>query len=162
MRIETHIYQRFADELRAEFGEDDALVTDMLEGETDFHEVAGVLLRSMFEAEAQAEANKALAKGYTDRAATLSARAEHIKDKLAALMRATGLRKLPHALATVSVRAVSPALVYDGEPSCLPEDLRRERIDPDKKAIRAALQAGRTIPGARLTNGGETISIRRA
>ncbi|SFI83733.1 siphovirus Gp157 family protein [Albimonas pacifica] len=162
MLIETHIYERFAADLRADFGEDDQLVADMLEGETDFHEVAGVLLKAMFEADAQADANKALAQEYAARASVLSARSQHIKDKLASLMRATGLRKLPHALATVSVRAVAPSLIYDGEPSCLPEDLRREKIEADKTAIKKALEAGRTVPGARLSNGGETISIRRA
>lgn len=162
MRIETNIYERFVAELRDEFGDDDQLVRDMLEGETDFHEVAGVLLRQAFEADAGVAANKALADDYKARADVLKSRGEHIRSKLFALMQATGLRKLPHALATVSVRAVSPSLIYDGEPSCLPEDLRREKVEADKAAIKAALQAGREVPGARLTNGGETISIRRA
>ena len=162
MRIEQHIYERFAAELREEFGEDDQLVIDMLEGETDFHEVAGILLRQAFEAEAGVAANKALADDYRARADVLKSRGEHIRAKLLALMNAVGLRKLPHALATVSVKAAPQSLIYDGEPSCLPEDLRREKVEADKAAIKKALQSGRAVPGARLTNGGETISIRRA
>ena len=161
MRIDPEIYRRFADALRDEFGEDDQLVADMLEGETDFHEVVGRLIKDDAEAEAQAAACKALADEYAARSRRLADRRETIKGALHGLMDATGQRKVAHAYATVSVRAVPPKVIFDGDPAALDDAFRKVTITPDRTALKAALEAGTVIPGASLSNGGETISVRR-
>ncbi len=154
--------RRFAEELRAACPDDADLIADMLEGETDLHEILGRLLRADAEAGAFADANKALAKTYSERASAATDRSARLRSAMQKLIEATGLRKIQHEYGTLSLRAVAPRPVFTGDPAELPDDLRRVTIAADMTAIKDALKAGRTVPGAHMGNGGETISIRRA
>jgi hypothetical protein len=154
------LYAQFCADLRAEFGDDDDLVADMLEAETDIHDVIGKLLVAEAEADAMEAANKSLAAVYTGRASMQSARKEAVRGALWRLMDATGLRKVQHALGTLSTRAVPPSLVVEDVHE-LPASLQTVKVTANVAAIKAALAEGQDVPGARLTNGGETISIRR-
>jgi hypothetical protein len=74
-------------------------------------------------------------------------------------MNAIELRKLEQADFTASIRAVPPRVEIDDE-TLLPDDLCKMVRQPDKAAIKEALAKGH-VAGARMTNGGETLSIRK-
>lgn len=162
MRIDPQSYAALAAHIRDEFPEDDQLLADTLEGETDFMEVMDRVLAEKDEAEANAAALKALIGEYQDRKAAMEAKAQRRREVIQALLMATGQRNLTHPRATVSLRAVPPKAVFLGDVTALSDDLRNVKITPNLTALKAALTEGVVIPGAHLTNGGETVSIRRA
>jgi hypothetical protein len=162
MRIDPSVYAAFADALRDEFGEDDELVADMLEAETDLHDVMGRLLRAADEAGTYADGNKLLVKRYTDRRRAFEAREEAIRGVIERIMRAVGLTKLSHAYGTLTLARAGRAVHFTGDADALPDNLVRITRAPDMAAIRAALDAGEAVEGASLTNGGETLVIRKA
>jgi hypothetical protein len=162
MRVDTIEIQRFADMIRAEFPDDETLLADMLEGETDLHFVIGRLLAADAEAGAYADANRALVALYQARVTAASERSKRLRLVMQRVIDATGLRKITHEYGTLSLRAVSARPVFDGDVTDLPLEFQRVTIAPDLVAIKDALTSGREVPGAHMGNGGETISIRRA
>jgi len=95
----------------------------------------------------------------SERARRYDARAARYKGLLLAAMDAMGWRKREWPEATVSVRA--PQLsVYITDETELPEAFVRVTRAPDKEAIRAALKAGETVPGAAFSNGPASVQIR--
>jgi hypothetical protein len=162
MKVDPTTYKALAAWVRDEFPDDDQLLADTLEGETDFAEAIGAVLAEIDEAETFAAALKEMAKRYTERRAAQEAKAEKLRGLLSSLMTAADLRKFKHARGTVSIRPTPQRVTYDGDPAALPDDLRTVTIKPDLRALKDALANGVVIPGAALTNGGETVSIRRA
>lgn len=100
------------------------------------------------ERKAHAKRLQALAKYDEDRA-------DALEDKLISLLTrverdATGFELPAHKITsrkTTSVELDADTLAFD-----LPEQFQRvvTRVDPDKEAIKAALKAGQTVPGAHL------------
>jgi len=60
---------------------------------------------------------------------------------------------------TVSV-AQKPASVMIVDESQLPEQYLRVKKEPNKVAIREALEHNENVPGAQLSNGGTTLQMR--
>lgn len=151
-----------ADAMRPAIGDDDDALADLIEGESDALEAASRLLRWMGER----AANIAALKAYE---ADLSVRRKRLEDGVAAartalsrFMEEVGLSKLDRPEATLSIREASPSVVYaiDFDPEQLLEGLRRWKCEADKVAVKAALEAGEEVPGARLTNGGSVLTVR--
>lgn len=140
--------------------EDASFISDVLEGETDFH---AVMLR-LLEAEAQAVADEAAIatriKQLSDRKARVQQRQERSRDAMMALMTAAGLRKHATAFGTVSITPKRPSVVIT-DASRLPARCTRTKVEPDKSVIMECIKAGEDVPGAELSNGGETLTIRR-
>jgi hypothetical protein len=75
------------------------------------------------------------------------------------VMEAIGLRKIERPLATLSMRnGPASVSIYDAE--AVPTQLCRITRSPDKTAIRAQIEAGEAVPGAELTPGKGTLSVR--
>lgn len=88
-----------------------------------------------------------------------SARVDRKREMLLSLMRLANLRKaeLPEATISITAKPQSVMIVDEG---ALPDAFLRIKKEPDKKAISDALKAGEGVPGASLSNGGETLIIR--
>jgi len=146
--------------VRAIDPDDDDLLIGMIEGETDAGELLDDLLEMEATAQAHITANKERIKQLSERNARLDAKGNAARAGMQNVLDATGLRKMERASATVSLRAVPPKV--EGEDMTnLPESCVRVTYAPDRTAIKKALESGETIPGWRLTNGSESIAIRR-
>jgi hypothetical protein len=145
---------------------DPEAVNALMEGESNLKEMAEALLDDLDEADI-------LAKGLAGKIAELESRKtvhdNQIKAVKAVLFKVIerlppdnkGKRTLRLATATISYTAGASKVVITDE-SALPFDmLSTTDPTPDRKAIRAELDAGRAVPGAVLSNGEPTISIRR-
>jgi hypothetical protein len=163
MRLDPAHIARIADDLRALLGDDydDQTFLDTLDGETDALEIAERLIAAMREAEAMSAAAKAQADALAARASRFAAAGAAHKAQLGPLLDAIGTRKLVLPAATVS-RLAGRASVRIDAPDDVPTQLCRIRREPDKAAIKAALEAGEAVPGARLENGPDTVSVRVA
>lgn len=95
----------------------------------------------------EADAIKAQAKRLAERAAVHARHADRLERYLEANL-SVG-EKLSDARVAISWRK-SRAVEIDCDPTELPEDYCRIRCEPDKASIRAALEAGENIDGARL------------
>lgn len=142
-----------------ELAEDEAALVDTLDGETEALDVVRSLIRSGREDEATAEAVRTIRQDNMSREERFRNRADRKKQAALALMQAIGVRKVEAPDFTASITANPPKVVILDE-AALPRSLGTESWSPDKRAIGAELIAGRDVPGAVLTNGGETLTRR--
>lgn len=141
-------------------GDDEAFAMDVIEGQTSLVEVVNSLIAQEGEDEAHIRAIQDYQGKLSHRAANINARIERRRNALLAAFQNAGVKTLRCPLGTVGVRP-TPAKVIATDESLIPDEFMKPR-DPvlDKRALLAALKEGRTVPGATLSNGGVTISIR--
>ena len=163
MRLDTSFIAAMSARLRELCGDDDDLLADMIEGETDAMELADRLIAAMQEAEALANAVRAQIDPLVLRHCRIDARADAIRRQLLPLLDAMGLKKIERPRATVSRRAGSVSVRITDEAS-VPRQLCVAKLieTPDKKAIKAQLEAGETVPGAELVRGEDGVTVRIA
>lgn len=142
--------------------DDERLILDTLEGETDLFALAGRLLNGIEQDDGDAAV---LDKQIEDRLARkkrCKARVEARREALAALMQAAGVSKLPLPEATVSVRDGKPTLIVLND-EAVPDDLQVVKRAPDKKAINAAFADADELPNwLRREDARPVLTIRRA
>lgn len=145
--------------------EDDAeLVADSIEGETNLKEAVAWALDQIDEGDVLVIGLKAKEGAFAERRHRIEERNERLRALIEqALVLAEGeALRLP--VATLSLTKVKPAPVIDDE-AAIPSEFFTPVPQPapklDKDALRAALDAGRDVPGARLSNGGFRLAIRR-
>lgn len=152
-RVQEGLMQAFP-----ELAEDHAALIDMTEGLTSASDLVAVLVRRSRADEAYANALTAMIRDMTDRRSRYDARADRHRLAAQRLMDACELRRVEMADFTASIRAVPGKVEIDDE-ALLPDDLCRIVRQPDKAKIKEALAAG-TIPGAHMTNGSESLTVR--
>jgi len=152
-----------ADALRERgFDDDEELIADAIEGETDAMEAVSRLLRWMNERQATAQSLKTLEADYAARRKRFEEAIKTARGALARFMDETGLTKIERPEATLSMRNGSPSVIYpaDMDPETLPEQFRRWTCEADKAAIKEAMLAGAEVPGLTLSNGETTLAVR--
>ena len=141
-------------------GDDEEMTLTAIEGETSFLEAVDAALARIAEVTAHAEAIAAQALALRDRKERFLYQGECIRTALHVALEQAGLRKLERPQATLSVRAV-PAKAEILDEAAIPVKFWKEQAPKlDKKAVLEALKAKEDVPGASLSNGGETIAIR--
>ncbi len=140
---------------------DDEEAVDALAEETEFKDAIAWALRKMLDADMMAGAAYQEAERLEKRAKRYEERGRRIKGAILAAMEMAGARKLEMPAATVTVRA-GPVSVHVSDIDALPEPMRRVKmsVEPDKQAIKAALEAGQEIPGALLSNGMPVLQVK--
>ena len=146
-------------ETHPDLATDDDFLADVIEGETDAPAIMERLIIERRESLANGEAMDKLADDYAALSDRWAARAEARRKLMGLVLDATGLRKMQTPAGTVSVSAgrVSLVLADDFTP---PQGYARTRIEPDKTAIKAALEAGEVMPGASLVTGKPIVQVR--
>lgn len=144
----------------ADFREDDQAFWDSLDGETDVLDVLDYLIEGTLEDAAMVEAIEARMAEIAARKLRVQERGKARRRAIARILQATGMKKAERPLATISLRAPSARVEVDEAE--LPSQLMREKImrQPDLVAIRAQLDQGETVPGARLVYGDAGIQMR--
>ena len=139
--------------------DDQELLTDMLEGQTDFNEVIATLAKDIKMAKANAAGIKELTKELKERQSRFEAKEEFCRSLIHKLMDAAGVKKLTLPVATVNITNVSPSVMILDE-AAIPDAFMRIKKEPNKTAIKAAMETGQSVPGAVMSNGSTTVSIR--
>ncbi len=148
-----------AADLRAILGddEDEQAFFDTLEGETDIMEIAGKLIERRVEAQATRDTMKAVSQTYAERGRRFDRTADACTAALGRLLDAIGTTKLPHPLGTVTrTKPRERAEITDRD--LIPTQLRK--WEPDSAAIKAQMEAGVAVPGARLILGEPGVMVR--
>ncbi len=115
------------------------------------------------ELEARADARAEEAARIRALANTDAATAQRLKERLRDAMQRTGRTKISTPTFQLSVAAnggKQPMTIDPGAVEDLPANLTRIVREPDKEAIRAALESGEAIPGCTLLPRGHSLRIR--
>ena len=145
---------------------DEDFVRDTLEGETDLDGLVRQLVASIGEDEAHAAGLKGYRKDFADRQERIEGRAEAKRTLLVSALGIAGRPSVETDIGTVSLRPVAPKVI-EIEAADIPAEFWKPQPPKlDSRALLAALKEaaadGRSISGATLSNGSQTISIRRA
>lgn len=146
--------------IRDVIGDDEEMTLTALEGETDVVETIKQAVDRMHVLQAYAEALASQIKTLAERKSRFEAQHGRIKAAVAVAMGQSQLRKLELPAATLSVCAVAPKAEVTDE-SLIPAKFWKPQ-DPklDKIALLKALKEKEDVPGATLSNGGETLAIK--
>jgi hypothetical protein len=141
---------------------DDAdFASDVIEGQTDFVEVVNAMAGQHSLDKALVAGISAHIKDMTERKARIATRIERRRLALTAAFQMAGIKgSLRCPLGSVGLTATPPKVIPTDEKLIPDEFWTKPEPELDKKAIAAALNSGVTVPGATLSNGGVTISIR--
>jgi hypothetical protein len=161
LRKEAEAARALLANIRDVIGDDDEAIVDAVEGETDLIEAISDAVARLDQLEAFEKALSEQMDALSDRRSRFKEQGDRIRQAILVAMGQAELRKLELATATLSVRAVAPKVEVVDE-SLVPSKFWKAQ-DPklDKKAVLDALKAKETVPGATLSNGGETLSIKR-
>jgi len=139
---------------------DEAALMDALRQEVpEVDDVLVRLLRAMGEARANGDAVKDRITALAHREARFERQAESYRAAVYAILDALGLTKWRHAEFTASLSPGRPGVVVT-DPDALPDAFVRVERKADRAAIKAALEQGEVIPGAELSNGLPTLTVR--
>lgn len=141
--------------------DDSDTIRDTIEGETSLREAVRATLLSI-------EEDQLMVDGLVARIADLIERRDRFKDRIEAkralIEQALEIGETPSLetdLGTVSLRSVPPSVIVTDE-AAVPSQFWRPALPTlDKKALLAALNSGLPIPGATLSNGGRSMTLRR-
>jgi hypothetical protein len=160
---EAQAVQTLLSGLKDLIGDDEAFAADVIEGQTDFVEVVNALVLDH-------GADKAAVAGLKSFIDTLKARKERLEYRIERrrelLLRAfqTAGIKGPLRCAAGSVgTSNTPPKAIETDAMKIPDEFwKTPEPELNRKALLAALNEGRKIPGAELSNGGVSLSIRTA
>jgi hypothetical protein len=166
LRSQANAYAALKDHLIAVTGldADDDCLADTLEGLSDLNEIIIRAAREAKEAEAMADAVKAIMAENSERRQRFLTKADRIRAAIAHAMQDAGLPKITAPDMTISQRAgkVAPKIV---DADALPDWAKVEKIvvSPDRDAIREAFDedpAGFSCPGVIVPNAEPVLTVR--
>lgn len=149
------------EQLRAIAGDDADVMRDTLDGETSIRELIGAACELIAADDGLADGLRAAIENLKARADRIARRQDMRREAILSAMQTVGFRSLETATGTLTVKSLAPRLVITDE-SKVPSEFWKAR-DPelDRRSVLAALKDKRAVEGAQLSNGGETLQIRR-
>lgn len=140
--------------------DDPRLILDMIEGETDLAEACCAVLEETFEDETMLDGLKATIDLLQARKSRVERSIETRRGIILMAMEKAGLQTIKSPLATLTVRDTPPKAVI-GDEALIPSKFWKP-ADPklDRAAVVEALKGGEVVPGAQMSNGGVSLSIR--
>jgi len=148
------------EQLRAIVGEDEEVLHDTIEGEIDLEGLIRLAAEQNVIDDAAANGISVLINKLRDRKERVEKRIDMRRAAILAAMTAGEIRKIDTPAGTISRKAVPPSVLILEEASIPAEFWKPSDPRLDKKAVADALKAGRDVPGAMMSNGGETIAVR--
>ena len=143
-----------------DLAEEEQLLLDTLEGQTDVMEQLAAVVRSAVDDAAMAEGTALQIARLQARKGRLEQRATSKRQVVLSVMADLDIKKLPAPDMTVTrKRTAAKVTIYDRD--ALPEQYRKQKEwEPNKTALARDLKAGTTISGATLGNRSETLQVK--
>jgi len=142
-----------------ELADDEQLRADMLEGETSIDDVLTRIVRREREAQAFAGGIKSEMDDLASRLVRYERRGQAMRALAKRVLEAASLTKKELPIATLSIRNGQPKVIITDE-SAVPDAYCKVTRTPDKTRIKEAIAAGEAVPGAVLSNGEPTLTVR--
>lgn len=149
---------------RVVLADDEQAIHDAVEGETDLLQTFDAAIARLAEIESLADGIGDLQRKLKDRKSRLEAQADTIRAAMQHAMEVASIRKHEAPAGTASLRNVAPTLRIIEESEIPSRFFEPQPPKLDKKALLDALKTASvektSIPGAELSNGGVTVSIK--
>lgn len=142
-----------------ELEDDETLRADMFEAETDMERVISLCLAEKLEADSMADAIKERETALRERRTRFERKGVAMRRLIQSVMEQANLPKITLAEATLSLRDPVPSVDVTNVDD-LPQGYFRVKKEADKTALKKALMAGEEIPGAVLSLGEGSVTIR--
>lgn len=146
--------------IRDVIGDDDEMIATAVEGETSLIEAISGGVDRIEELKAHREAIETRIKDLQTRRDRFEDQEGRIKAAIHIAMGQAELPKIELPQATLSLRAVPPKAEITDEALVPSKYWKAQDPKLDKKAVLDALKAKEDVPGASLSNGSQSISIR--
>ena len=162
LAYEGQLWRRTRDHLLAampELADDEECLVDTVDGETGLDEAVGRIAQSVVMDKAIAAGLADTIKKLQEKKASHSDRARRKTAAIFNLMDDLGRSRIVSFGITCSIQK-NPPSVGQADIDQLPKKYIRTTREPDRKAILAALKAGKTIKGAQLSNQATRLSIK--
>ncbi len=144
-------------------GMDEETARDTIEGETDLHGAIAGVVDLLTEAETMSAGLAVTIEKFEARKARYDARIGFLRSAIEQAMVIGEITKpLELPTCTLSLGRRAPGLVITDEASIPAEFWKPQDPALDKAAIKAALKDKKTVPGAVLSNGSVSLTVRRA
>jgi len=145
--------------LYPELVEDEVLLADSLEGETDLYELLRQIERKRRETLTMTGALAAEIAQLEVRQGRFERREQAMRDLIFKLLERANMKKVELPEATFSIRQGTAKVLITDEAE-IPDSYCRIKREPNKLQIKEALNQGETVPGATLSNQEPSLSIR--
>ncbi len=142
-----------------ELAEDAETFADILEGETELHEILTRLVHEERDIDSFIAAINIREEQLVERRQRFSRKKEALRTLMTSLLEAGSQTKimLPEATLSIATRPGRP-IVHDE--AILPDQFCRVKRSPDLTAIKQEIDAGRAVPGVSMSNGSTSLTIR--
>lgn len=145
-----------------EDADDETLIHDTVEGETDFFEAVGRALDEIGECEIMAAGISDMQKRLSDRLTRANNRAEKLRGLIDQAFQMAEVKSHKFPTATIASKSIPRKLIVTDESQIPTRFFKPQPPKLDRKELLDALKNGEAVPGADMSNGGTTIQIRRA
>ncbi|PWC57826.1 hypothetical protein TSH7_25100 [Azospirillum sp. TSH7] len=165
LRHETRNASILRDELVRRFpalAEDAQALADTLEGECDLDRAIGAVLRQIDEYETLSTALAEQIKDRQARKKRFDESCDSMRGAILTAMEAASMKKLTFPEATVSVGAKPASVIVTDEAAAIEAGFAKVKTEVDKTKLKDALKGGTELPFAVMSNGGTSLTIRRA
>jgi len=139
---------------------DNRTLLDTLEGATDLHEAIAEVVRSALEDKALAQALRSRLEDMRQRLGRIEIAAEKKREAALNAMEQAEMMKLTAPDFTVSIRVNPPSVVVTSEADIPQEFWLPQPPKLNKKSLLEAINDGRAVPGAVLSNSKISLAIR--
>ena len=162
-KIDTSTIRAVADEIRLILGDDfdDETFWDSIDGETDAGDILDRLIWKTQTDQHHIDAIKEHEAALKLRRQRMEARVAANKAAMLSILDAADVKRAERPCATLTRRNGSPSVVITDE-DAVPSQLCQFKKVPDKKAIKAQIDAGETVPGAQIVTGSDSVTMRTA
>lgn len=140
--------------------ENDPDKLEILENETDIFKLIEWAMRKDKELDSWIGALKDLIATYSDRKKALEARKERMRELLTTMMQDINETSYKGVHGTVTLKAQPQKPIVD-DVELLPAHCVKIKKSPDMAAIKQAIENGETLTGIHMSNGGQSLTIRR-
>jgi hypothetical protein len=162
IKKETEAAKMLIVQLRAMgFDNDEVVVHDAIEGETNLFEAISDAVKRVGEMEANVKANKEYRKELSERAERMEKNAEAMRAAIGVALETAGVKSIPTPFGTAGISAGQAKLIITEEADVPAKFWVPRDPELDKSALKKALKDGESVPGAYLGNGSTVVTIRR-
>ena len=162
LHTETQAAAALVQSLNYLLADDEEARADAVEGETNLNEEIAGAVKRLIELEAMRTTISTMIADLKTRNHRFEAQHERIRTAIGMAMEAVNLRKLELPTATISLKAVPPKVEITDESIIPAVFFKTQEPKLDKLELMKALKDKKDVPGAILSNGGLTISVRQS
>lgn len=157
---ETEAAKLLRDQLKDILSEDDGFLADTIEGQTGLFELMDAAAVQLVSDAGILDGIGLASQKLEMRSARIKKRMETLRECVRGAMEVAELKSRECPAGTFSRRPLPPKVVITDE-AAVPSDYWKPQPPKlDRAAVAAALKNKEAVPGAELSNGGETISFR--